>query len=131
MRLLLDTHILLWAITASDAMPPRARSLLADQANYPVASVISIWEIAIKHQRRRGRPDDMPISGRHALTILADAGCDVLAVTGSHAASVDEIPPHHGDPFDRFLVAQARSESMHLLTHDKRLATYGDFILVV
>lgn len=131
MTLILDTHILLWVLTDSEALPPRARDLLLDPSNQFFASAISIWEIAIKFARNRGNTDDMPINAARAVQLVDKAGMEWLPVTAAHARMVDELPVHHRDPFDRLLVAQAKSEPMHLLTADKRLAAYGHPVLLV
>ena len=73
----------------------------------------------------------MPYSGSKALERLILAGYDLLPITPEHAAEVDHLPPHHGDPFDRLMIAQARLEPLRLLTHDTKLAAYGDFVMVV
>ena len=119
----------MWAFTRSDALSRKGWDLLEGDHELFV-SAVSIWEIAIKHARRRS-PADMPISGRQALANVEAAEFELISIRPEHAASVDGLPMHHNDPFDRLLVAQARSESMHLLTHDRALAAYGDFILVV
>ena len=131
MRLLLDTHIFLWTLTKSDALSAEGWRLIEDESNALAVSAVSIWEIAIKYARRRGSPNDMPMSGGDALDQIRAANLDLLPVNGDHAAAVDALPLFHRDPFDRLLVAQAKSESMHLLTHDKQLAAYGDFVIVV
>lgn len=131
MRLLLDTHILLWTIVRSPLLPKRAAELLSDRLNSQSASVVNIWETAIKHARRRGGVNDVPLSGRQLLDDLIGVEAEILPILPAHAAAVDDLPPLHGDPFDRLLIAQARTESMHLLTHDKTLAAYGDFVIVV
>lgn len=130
MRLIVDTHIFLWAVTGSARMPHRAIELIESPAHAVFVSVASIWEIAIKHARRRN-PDDMPLSGAQALEESERAGFELLAITGRHAAGIDALPPHHGDPFDRLLVAQAMVEGLQLLTHDKTLAAYGDAVIHV
>jgi PIN domain nuclease of toxin-antitoxin system len=130
-RLLLDTHIALWAISDDARLPAEARTLIADPDNDVLVSAASIWEIAIKHALARGGPNDMPISGRQALKHFQAAGYETLAVTAAHAASVDRVPPKHSDPFDRLLVAQALAEPLHLLTHDAQLAQYGDTVMLV
>ncbi len=131
MRLLLDTHILLWAIIDSPALPRRAVDLLSDPGNAATASAVNIWETAIKHARRRGGEGDVLMSGQQLLDDLTGGDVSILSISPAHAAAVDDLPAIHGDPFDRLLVAQARTESMHLLTHDKVLAGYGDFVIVV
>ena len=119
----------MWAFTRSNALSRKGWDLLEDDHELFV-SAVSIWEIAIKHARRRS-PADMPISGRQALANVQAADFELIAITPEHAAAVDGLPMHHNDPFDRLLVAQAQSESMHLVTHDRALAAYGDFVLGV
>jgi PIN domain nuclease of toxin-antitoxin system len=131
LRLLLDTHILLWTIVKSPLLPRRAVELLSDPATSQSASAVNVWETAIKHARRRGGINDVPMSGRQLLDDLIGVEAEILPVLPTHAAAVDDLPPLHGDPFDRLLIAQARTESMHLLTHDQTLAAYGDFVIVV
>jgi PIN domain nuclease of toxin-antitoxin system len=131
LRYLLDTHLFLWGIALPDRLPPHVRELADADGNQAYASAVAIWEIAIKHARNRGRPDDMPITGQQALRLSEAAQIPLLEIQGEHAAEVDNLPLLHADPFDRLLVAQARYEEMTLLTHDKKLAAYGDFVMVV
>ena len=131
MRLLLDTHVLLWALTRSERLSRKGWDLLEDEHNPLVVSAVSIWEIAIKHGRGQGYPDAMPMSGKQAMSEVRAADFDLLTITHEHGAAVDGLPLHHRDPFDRLLVAQTRCESMHLLTHDSKLAAYGDFVIVI
>ena len=130
MRFLLDTHIALWAVGQPDRLSSRARDLLYD-AEALLVSAVALWEIAIKHHRRRGRPDDILLSGRDASAAFAAAGFDFLAISHDHAAAVDDLPPFHGDPFDRLMVAQAIDAGLCLLTHDSKLAAYGPAVLTV
>jgi PIN domain nuclease of toxin-antitoxin system len=131
MRVLLDTHIALWAILDDPRLPPAARLLIADQDNVILVSAASVWEIAIKRALARGGPNDMPISGTQALRYFDAAGYEMLVITGEHASAVDHLPPHHSDPFDRLLVAQATTEPARLLTHDTKIAPYGGGIILV
>ena len=131
MKLLLDTHIALWATLQSRKLPGTARSLIEDADNDIAVSVVTIWEIAIKHALARGRPDDIEIPGRTAEEIFVAAGYNILPVTAAHAAAIDDLPRLHGDPFDRMLVAQALTEPMRLLTSDRRLEAYGAPVWVV
>ncbi len=94
-------------------------------------SAISIWEVAVKWSLRKGRADDMPMSGGDFLRAMERAMIEPMPVQPIHAAAVDGLPPLHGDPFDRFLLATAKHEGMIFLTHDAALADYGDFVLVV
>jgi PIN domain nuclease of toxin-antitoxin system len=128
MNLLLDTHIALWAITDSPKLPAKARELITAPRNSVWVSAASVWEIAIKHSLSHG---GMPVSGEEALGYFREAGYHFLAVEPEHAAAVGQLPPHHTDPFDRLLVAQALSEPMRLLTHDTQVARYGDIVVWV
>lgn len=129
-RVLLDTHIAIWAITNNPKLGDEARRMIISAETIPVVSAISIWEIAIKHALGSKRGDPMPMSGRQARDLFVRAGYEILPVTAEHAAAVDDLPLHHADPFDRMLVAQALSEPMHLLTRDARLAEYGALVTV-
>jgi PIN domain nuclease of toxin-antitoxin system len=132
LRLLLDTHIALWSLYKSYRLPPAARTLLVDERNTLLASAASIWEIAIKHQFDRGnRGDWMPVSGETARVDLESVGIPIIPITGAHAAAAGTLPRHHGDPFDRMLVAQALAEPLRLVTADKALAAYGEIVIVV
>ena len=115
MNLLLDTHVALWAITDSPKLPPKARELIASPKTNVWISAASIWEIAIKHALGRG---DMPISAQDARRYFSESGYRLLAIEAEHALAVEDLPTHHGDPFDRILVAQALMEPMRLMTHD-------------
>jgi PIN domain nuclease of toxin-antitoxin system len=131
LRLLLDTHIILWRLTADPRLPKRAIAMIDEDALSVDVSAISVWEVAIKWALRKGRPDDMPVSGMDFLREIERALIAPLPVQPIHAAAVDDLPMLHGDPFDRFLLATARHEGMTFLTHDSALANYGDFIVVV
>ena len=128
MRLLLDTHIVLWRLTADPRLPKRAVEIMDHEALSIDVSTISIWEVAIKWALRKGRPDDMPVSGQAFLKELERALIAPLPVQPIHAAAVDDLPMLHNDPFDRFLIATARHEGMTLLTCDAALGGYGDFV---
>jgi PIN domain nuclease of toxin-antitoxin system len=128
LNLLLDTHVALWAITDSPKLPPKARELIASQKTNVWISAASIWEIAIKHALGRG---DMPISGQDALRYFSESGYRLLPIEAEHAFSVEDLPAHHNDPFDRILVAQALAEPMRLMTHDDLVALYSDTIIKI
>ena len=121
MILLLDTHLLLWAVSEPDRLSREARSLLEDLENQLVFSVASLWEIAIK--RGLGRPD-FQVDPRLLRRGLTDNGYRELAITAEHALQIDSLPPIHRDPFDRMLVAQATVEGIVLLTSDDVVARY-------
>lgn len=125
MRLLLDTQIALWALTDNPRLSVRARTLIKQSDNEIYFSAASVWEIAIKHRLARR---DMPVSGAEASKLFLEAGYQELPVTAIHAAATEQLPPNHEDPFDRILVAQALSEPLRLLTHDRQLPAYGECV---
>jgi PIN domain nuclease of toxin-antitoxin system len=129
-RLLLDTHVALWAIARPDRLTPEVSTLLEAPSNDVVVSVASLWEIDIKYARNRGRRGDMPVSGRQALRHFLEAGYAVLSILPEHALAVEHLPPLHADPFDRMLVAQAMTEPLKLVTHDAAVAAYSETILL-
>jgi PIN domain nuclease of toxin-antitoxin system len=128
MRLLLDTHLLLWATARSRRLSREARGLLENPHNDVYFSAASLWEIAIKAALRRS---DFQIDIARLRAVLPDMGFQELPVTGAHAERLASLPPLHKDPFDRMLVAQAQSEPLVLLTNDAALAVYGDLVRVV
>ena len=128
MNLLLDTHVALWAITDSPRLSTRARELIVAPRSSIWVSAATVWEITIKHSLGRG---DMPVSGQDALRYFRESGYRLLAIEAEHAAAIADLPPHHQDPFDRLLVAQALTEPMRLLTHDPIVARYSDSIITV
>ena len=128
MRLLLDTHVALWAVIEPSRLPPTIQDAIADETNSVAISVVTLWEIAIKHRLRRGAPGDMTLSAREAAHEFACASFEFLDVTIGHALAIADLPAIHTDPFDRMLIAQARTEPMRLVTHDATVASYGDWI---
>ncbi len=128
MRLLLDTHIAIWALTADRRLGKDASARIADPDNRVFVSAVTIWEIAIKHAHGRGA---VPFSGEAALGYFSEAGYEWLAIRPEHAAATEALPMLHSDPFDRLLVAQALTEPLRLMTHDQVLAPYSDTILLV
>jgi PIN domain nuclease of toxin-antitoxin system len=121
-RLLLDTHVLLWATASSNRLPREARELLEDGGNDVYFSAASIWEIGIKSALRR---KDFRIDLGALLSALPAMGLVELPITAAHAAGVASLPSIHRDPFDRLLVAQSIAESLTLLTNDAILDRYG------
>ncbi len=121
MRLLLDTHVLLWAADNSAAMPPDILRLIEDQDNLLHFSAASIWEIAIKNARGRS---DFQANPTRLRRLLLDNGYEELVVTGEHAIAGAELPLLHKDPFDRLLIAQAIAEDLTLLTVDQTMMRY-------
>ena len=121
MKLLLDTHVLLWAAGQPECLPVVARALLDDPQNQPMFSSASLWEIAIKSGLGR---DDFQVDARLLRRGLLDNGYGELPVTSEHAVAIDGLPPLHKDPFDRLLVAQSMVEGITLLTSDPLVAQY-------
>jgi PIN domain nuclease of toxin-antitoxin system len=118
-RLLVDTHALLWWLTDDPALSPTARDALADPADEPLVSIACVWEIAIK--RSLGKltvPDDLPDR-------IVNEGFSWMSISPAHAWHVRELPRHHGDPFDRVLIAQALTERLPVVTADARFGDYG------
>lgn len=121
MKLLLDTHVLLWAAGAPDRLPADVRTLLEDRTTEPIFSAASLWEVAIKSGLGRS---DFRVDPRLLRRELPEHGYAELAVTGAHAVAVDLLPPLHRDPFDRILIVQAQIEGIVLLTADAAVARY-------
>jgi len=121
MKLLIDTHLLLWAAQGAKRLPREARTLMGDPENELLFSVASLWEIVIKN--RLGR-DDFKVDPRLLRRGLLDNGYAELGITGAHVLAIETLPPIHKDPFDRLLVAQAMVEGITLLTADACVAEY-------
>lgn len=128
MNLLLDTHVALWAITDNPQLPQKARDLITSPKTTVWVSAASVWEIAIKHGLGRG---DMPVSSQDAARYFQESGYRFLPIEAEHAIAVEELPPHHHDPFDRILAAQALVEPMRLMTHDPQVARYSDTTILI
>lgn len=121
MKLLLDTHLLLWAAGEPRKLPAAALALINDPANELIFSAASLWEIAIK--RRLGR-NDFRVDPRQLRRGLLDNGYLELPIASEHAIAIDLLPPLHKDPFDRILIVQATIEGITLLTADPVVARY-------
>ena len=122
MRLLLDTHVVIWCLEDSPLLRGAARDTVISPANAAFVSAASIWEIAIKLSTGK-----LKLRGGTADRIVDDItefGFAMLAVTAHHAVGVRSLPWHHSDPFDRLLIAQARHEGLTLMTTDDRIAKY-------
>lgn len=123
-RLLLDTHLLLWAVSAPQKLSLATRKRL--DACEVFVSAASIWEVSTKTALGKLEADPAAL-----LAEIEPAGFRLLPVTGEHAAAVARLPLIHNDPFDRMLVAQAKTEPLLLLTNDAALAGYGDGIELI
>ena len=121
MKLLLDTHLLIWAAEGIERVPTGARVLMADPENELLFSVASIWEVAIKHGLNR---PDFQVDARLLRRGLIDNGYCELPILSEHAVAINFLPPIHKDPFDRLLIAQAMVEGITLLTDDATVALY-------
>ena len=128
MRLLLDTHLLLWAAASSRRLSQEARALIEDEANDVHFSAASLWEIAIKSALGRS---DFRIDVAALAAALPAMGLAELPVTSAHAVAVTRLPALHRDPFDRLLIAQSLAEPLVLVTNDAALARYSENIRVV
>ena len=128
MRYLLDTQLLLWIAGNSPKLPAAAREVVGAGPEFLIFSVASLWEITIKAALGR---DDFVVNPTKLRDQLLVHRYTELPVNGPHALAVLDLPPPHGDPFDRLLIAQARHEGITLVTTDKALARYGDAVLKV
>lgn len=128
MDFLLDTHVVIWAMVGSAKLSARARAVLESSDGLLYVSAVSAWETAVKHALR---PDAIPVTAAQMVRFCRESGIVELPVSFRHARRVAGLPPHHGDPFDRMLVAQAQEEGLRLLTHDGKLPPYGDFVELV
>ena len=125
MILLLDTHALLWWFAEDAQLTAPARRSIADPANDVLISAASVWEIEVK--RAAGRldaPDDL-------LTAISSSGFDAIALTPQDAVDAARLPRHHGDPFDRMVIAQARRLEAVIVSHDRAFAAYDVHVLGV
>lgn len=127
MRLLLDTHLLLWTAGDCERLPLDARQLIADGDNDIFFNVASLWEIVIKTGVRRA---DFAVDARDLRRNLLENEFDELQVGAEHVLAVASLPMHK-DPFDRLLVAQSHIEKVTLLTVDRTLARYSDSVRVL
>ncbi|WP_293397487.1 type II toxin-antitoxin system VapC family toxin [Nevskia sp.] len=128
MKLLLDTHLLLWAAGMPERLGVETRGLLADPANNLIFSAASLWEVSIKCGLGRG---DFRVDPRLLRRGLLDNGYAELPISSQHAVGIASLPPLHKDPFDRLLVAQATLEGLLLLTSDNAVAAYPGPIRLV
>ena len=128
MRYLLDTHIIMWALIDDPHLPKKFRDILLDQNNQIYYSAVSAWETEVKHLKR---PDYFFVSGNQLANLCEQVGFLKIPVENRHIEELHNIKPldesvKHEDPFDKMLMAQARSENMILLSHDKKLRNYAD-----
>jgi PIN domain nuclease of toxin-antitoxin system len=127
MRLLLDTHVLLWAVGKPARLNAETRSLLEETANEVLFSAASIWEIAIKAKLGR---TDFAVRPEQIAWAALETGFVELPVSAAAARAAD-LPLHHRDPFDRLLVAQAMAEPVRLYTADPLLPPYSELVQLI
>ena len=121
MQVLLDTHLLLWAVGDPDRLDPALVQLLEDPMNTPVFSVVSLWEVVIKSALDR---PDFQVEPSLLRQVLVEAGWRELVVEARHMLVVAQLPALHRDPIDRLLLAQAQADGLLLITADQQLAQY-------
>lgn len=132
MNILLDTHILIWALNEDPRLPDRAKGMILDEGNAIYYSTVSIWEVAIKHAIH---PEDVEFTGKELAGFCQEAGFLPVEMRDRHVFALETItraegaPPHH-DPFDRMLIAQAKAENMSFLTHDSMLPYYNENCII-
>ncbi len=128
MRLLLDTHIALWAISDSKRLSEDIRVLLENKENSVCFSMASVWEVAIK---RKLHPDQMPMDEEVFVSLCEETGFERLDIRAPHIYALKELKrqetePRHTDPFDRLLLAQAKSEGFRFVAHDSLITGYNE-----
>lgn len=121
MKLLLDTHLLIWAADGIERVPPSLRAMMAAPENQLLFSVVSLWEIAIKNGLNR---PDFQVNARMLRRGLIDNGYIELPILSEHVLAIDTLPALHKDPFDRLLIAQAKVEGITLLSNDATVVQY-------
>jgi PIN domain nuclease of toxin-antitoxin system len=126
MKILLDTHMLLWALLDEKRVPHSARNWITNPRNTVLVSAASVWEIAVKHALGKLKVQLLDFED-------AMVACNMtpLSVTMRHAIEVSNLPLYHRDPFDRLLIAQCIVETAQLVTHDSQLKQYGKVVLAV
>lgn len=124
MNILLDTHIIIWALLDSPRLTEKSRRLILDPDNTIYYSVVSVWDVLLKHT---AHPDDMKLTPEIFSECCKDAGFVPLELRDKHVITVSSFPASvegHKDPFDRLLLAQAKSENMNFLTNDSKIPLY-------
>lgn len=121
MKLLLDTHVLLWFQAGDPALPKAAEQAIRSEANEAYVSMVSLWEIGLKHSIGK-LPLTKPLDA--FFNTITDAPFRVLPLDRPHIVAASALPLHHRDPFDRMLIGQAKHEGMHLITVDAQFRAY-------
>jgi PIN domain nuclease of toxin-antitoxin system len=123
MRVLVDTHIFLWDLAADPRSSRKAKEFLSSDEHELVFSLVSLWEIAIK--MRLGKLNTLGSSVAYIRDEMNAYGMELLPIRYQHILQLESLPPHHSDPFDRLLIAQALTESLPILTGDRAFRGYG------
>ena len=128
MNLLLDTHLLIWALNEDPRLPEKAKEMILDPDNAVYYSTVSIWEVSIKHTNH---PDNVTFTGKELSQYCQEAGFLPVEMRDKHVYALETLSraegaPPHRDPFDRMLIAQAKAENLSFLTHDALLPYYGE-----
>ena len=132
MNILLDTHILIWALNDDPRLPEKARELILDPDNAIYYSSISVWEVSIKHAIH---PDNVSFTGKDLAGFCQDAGFLPVEMRDRHVFALETLTrakgaPLHHDPFDMMLIAQAKAENMSFITHDSLLPWYREKCII-
>ena len=128
MNLLLDTHVVIWAMVGSPKLTVSASAMLTDRRNALFVSAATLWEVALKHD---SKPDKIPVTAGQVEAYCRVCGIRQLPVRFNHALKVNSLAKLHADPFDRMLIAQAVVEEMKLVSHDEDVIAYGDVVIPV
>ena len=128
MRILLDTHVLVWFLQGAAELTEETRAMVTDGKNDVFYSAVSVWEVSVKHALH---PDNMRIGGREFSELCRASGLYMLPLTDEHVYALDTLrrdmdAPKHKDPFDRMLLSQAKTEEMMFLTHDPMFSGYHE-----
>ena len=132
MKILCDTHILIWYLTGDSRLSKKARKLLDDENNTIYYSIVSIWEVSIKHDRR---PDKLSLSSQDFASFCEEQGFVEYPLNKQHIFMIDtltrpEDEPEHHDPFDRLLISQAKADGLTFITHDSLISYYNETCVV-
>ena len=132
MKLLLDTHIILWTLNDNPKLPKRAKEMILDGQNEIFYSTASVWEVTIKHM---AEPDKIKISGEELSKLCRKMGYHMLPIADSHVRELETLFFHgqhqkHNDPFDRIMIAQAKAEGLMFVTHDSKIPLYCETCVI-
>ncbi|MCM1161649.1 MAG: type II toxin-antitoxin system VapC family toxin [Roseburia sp.] len=132
MKLLLDTHIILWALDDNPKLPEQAKALIMDAQNSVYYSSAAVWETTIKYM---SKPDKIRLSGSKLSELCRKMGYQMLPITDKHIAALETLVFYnehqvHNDPFDRIMIAQAKAEGMKFTTHDSKIPFYNESCVI-